>query len=194
MIFENSLQSCCRECRSECWLICWRVLAPRLQPVTGNVQSGALSCCTPDLLLPRQTLSVQQGSDSSLYRSHLSLFFLNEDSQILLGSIESSLWREGSELCFLISLSGYSPPFIFLNVIWYLNITCEIYINECLCCVFLNIEHKDFPGGPVVRNLPASAGDTGSIPGLGRFNMLWGNWAWVPKLLKPAHPGACAPQ
>lgn len=56
MIFENSLQSCCRECGSECWLICWRVLAPRLQPVTGNVQSGALSCCTPDLLLLRQTL------------------------------------------------------------------------------------------------------------------------------------------
>ena len=25
----------------------------------------------------------------------------------------------------------------------------------------------DFPGGPVVRNLPASAGDTGLIPGLG---------------------------
>ena len=27
----------------------------------------------------------------------------------------------------------------------------------------------DFPGGPVVKNLPANAGDTGSIPGLGRF-------------------------
>ena len=27
----------------------------------------------------------------------------------------------------------------------------------------------DFPGGPVVKNLPADAGDTGSIPGLGRF-------------------------
>ena len=23
----------------------------------------------------------------------------------------------------------------------------------------------DFPGGPVVKNLPANAGDTGSIPG-----------------------------
>ena len=31
--------------------------------------------------------------------------------------------------------------------------------------------HLDFPGGSVVKNLPASAGDTGdigSIPGLGR--------------------------
>ena len=28
----------------------------------------------------------------------------------------------------------------------------------------------DFPGGPVVKNLPARSGDTGSIPGLGRFH------------------------
>jgi len=27
---------------------------------------------------------------------------------------------------------------------------------------------KDFPGGTVVKNLPANAGDTGSIPGLRR--------------------------
>ena len=31
----------------------------------------------------------------------------------------------------------------------------------------------DFPGGPVVKNLPANAGDTGSIPGPGRSHMLW---------------------
>ena len=29
----------------------------------------------------------------------------------------------------------------------------------------------DFPGGAVVKNLPANAGDTGSIPGLGRSHM-----------------------
>ena len=28
-----------------------------------------------------------------------------------------------------------------------------------------------FPGGAVVENLPANAGDTGSSPGLGRFHM-----------------------
>ena len=33
----------------------------------------------------------------------------------------------------------------------------------------------DFPGGPVVKNLPAGAGDTGLIPGLGRFHVLQGN-------------------
>ena len=26
----------------------------------------------------------------------------------------------------------------------------------------------DFPGGSVVKNLPANAGDVGSVPGLGR--------------------------
>ena len=29
----------------------------------------------------------------------------------------------------------------------------------------------DFPGGAVVKNLPASAGDTGSSPGPGRSHM-----------------------
>ena len=32
---------------------------------------------------------------------------------------------------------------------------------------------RDFPGGPVVANLPASAGDVGSIPGLGGAHRLW---------------------
>jgi len=30
------------------------------------------------------------------------------------------------------------------------------------------IEHLGFPSGSAVKNLPASAGDTGLIPGLGR--------------------------
>ena len=29
--------------------------------------------------------------------------------------------------------------------------------------------YMDFTGGSVVQNLPANAGDTGSIPGSGRF-------------------------
>ena len=42
----------------------------------------------------------------------------------------------------------------------------------------------DFPGGPVVNNLPANGGDTGSIPGPGRVHMPWGNCA--PQLLSPS--------
>ena len=33
----------------------------------------------------------------------------------------------------------------------------------------------DFPGGTIYKNLPANAGDMGSIPGLGRFHMPRGN-------------------
>ena len=40
-----------------------------------------------------------------------------------------------------------------------------------------------FPGGAVVENPPASAGDTGSSPGLGRFHMPRSNWAREPQLL-----------
>ena len=57
----------------------------------------------------------------------------------------------------------------------------------------------DFPGGLVIKNLPANAGDTGSIPGPGRSHMpvvpqapsqcsrvcsakgmqsQWESWAW----------------
>ena len=34
---------------------------------------------------------------------------------------------------------------------------------------------QGFPGGAVVENLPANAGDTGSNPGLGRSHMPWSN-------------------
>ena len=37
------------------------------------------------------------------------------------------------------------------------------------------LEEWDFPGGVVVKNPPANAGDTGSIPGPGRSHMLWSN-------------------
>ena len=35
----------------------------------------------------------------------------------------------------------------------------------------------NFPGGALVRNPPAIAGDTGSIPGLGRSHVPWSNKA-----------------
>ena len=36
-------------------------------------------------------------------------------------------------------------------------------------------KHRDFPGGAVVKNLPANAEDTGSSPGVGRCHMPWSN-------------------
>ena len=42
---------------------------------------------------------------------------------------------------------------------------------------------EGFPGGAVVENLPANAGDAGSSPGLGRSHMPRSNWAREPQLL-----------
>ena len=44
--------------------------------------------------------------------------------------------------------------------------------REFLMANFLkNKGYQDFPGGAVVKNPPANAGDAGSIPGLGRSHM-----------------------
>ena len=39
----------------------------------------------------------------------------------------------------------------------------------------LKRDDEGFPGGAVVENLPANAGDTGLSPGLGRSHMPWSN-------------------
>ena len=51
----------------------------------------------------------------------------------------------------------------------------------------IKINMLGFPGGSVVENLPANAGETGSIPGPGRSHMLQG---------KPVRHNylACAPE
>ena len=41
-------------------------------------------------------------------------------------------------------------------------------------CTEKNVD-LGFPGGAVVENLPANAGDTGLSPGLGRSHMPWSN-------------------
>ncbi|KAJ8794098.1 hypothetical protein J1605_019090 [Eschrichtius robustus] len=46
-------------------------------------------------------------------------------------------------------------------------------------------QSMDFPGGAVVKNPLASAGDTGSSPGLGRSHMLPSSEAHAPQLLSP---------
>ena len=50
-----------------------------------------------------------------------------------------------------------------------------------------------FPGGPVVNTLSANAGDTGSIPGLGRSYMLQSSWVLTPQLIN-LHSRAHDPQ
>ena len=47
----------------------------------------------------------------------------------------------------------------------------------------LKTKGRGFPGGAVVENLPATAGDTGSSPGLGGSHMPRSGWAREPRLL-----------
>ena len=67
--------------------------------------------------------------------------------------------------------------------IWKMGLT----LKFCLFRVF-----RGFPGGAVDKKLPANAGDTGLIPGLGGFHRLQSNYAHVPQL--PRCPRARAPQ
>ena len=52
-------------------------------------------------------------------------------------------------------------------------------LSDCLLVLSIylsNIKNVlDFPGGAVVKNLPANAGDTGSVPGPRRSHMLRSN-------------------
>ena len=51
-----------------------------------------------------------------------------------------------------------------------------------------------FPGGAVVGNLPASAADTGSSPGLGGSHMPRSGWAREPQLLSLRVWSLCSQQ
>ena len=62
--------------------------------------------------------------------------------------------------------------------------------------IYVNFKNRwwGFPDSPMVENLPANAGDMGSIRGQGRSHMLQSNQVPVPQLLKPKHPRAHAPK
>ena len=55
------------------------------------------------------------------------------------------------------------------NSLFSLKKKCIEHLECARLCVEVNkVIFLGFPGGSVVKNLPASAGDTGLIPGLGR--------------------------
>ena len=63
---------------------------------------------------------------------------------------------------------------------WPLLIGCSAAISKLWVSgnqlgLSLRMPIPGFSGGLVIKNLPANAGDTGSIPGLGRFHMLQGD-------------------
>ena len=70
----------------------------------------------------------------------------------------------------------------------------DVNILPCMLKVNRKQKHSwDFPGGSVVKTMPASAGDPGSIPDLGRSHMLRSSQAWVPQPLSLCvlEPGSC---
>ena len=56
-------------------------------------------------------------------------------------------------------MAGLNPPFF-----------SQEYIFIYLKCI-----ESYFPGGAVDKNWPANAGDSGLLPGPGRFHVPWGN-------------------
>ena len=56
-------------------------------------------------------------------------------------------------------------------------------LYKLTCKLVHNKYSEGLPGGAVVENLPANAGNTGSSPGLGRSHMPRSNWAREPQLL-----------
>ena len=83
-------------------------------------------------------------------------------------------------------------PYILTNflkgsmILWewrYQSLLKTFIIRHLFLVWLLKIMLQGFPGGAVVENLPASAGDTGSSPGLGGSHVPWSNWAREPQLL-----------
>ena len=83
------------------------------------------------------------------------------------------------------SLPSHDMQFLGVALGLHLLIQYLIYSYMCppLCQRQLRNGLWGFPGGTVVENLPANAGDTGSSPGLGGSHMPRSSWAREPQLL-----------
>ena len=84
----------------------------------------------------------------------------------------------------------YSPTHVTLKI--FLKYMCRFFLPDFHLLIHryhrlqsFQFKNSDwgFPGGAVVENLPANAGDTGSSPGLGRSHMPRSSWACEPQLL-----------
>ena len=80
----------------------------------------------------------------------------------------------------------YPPPPIYLSIHTPIYPIIQPSNNQTLDQQSIKTStSRDFPGGAMVKNLLASAGDTGSSPGPGKPHMPQSNKARAPQLLKP---------
>ena len=126
------------------------------------------------LLLP--TLQLQNYSSLWMitYQENCTVHFVLEQ-------MEHWLWLDG----FLVLLRASKTSLLNMSVhtvsstekCW-LAIKCHLTLTT-FCRMWLTLSatlecmQLGFPGGSVVENLPANAGDTGSIPGPGGYHMPW---------------------
>ena len=90
------------------------------------------------------------------------------------------MWKAGLNKALKISLQVLSATFLYLMCFVYGEFP-SWFKQQNLLLMSAFMEHtwknmiernaEGFPGGIVVKNLPANAGDTGSSPGLGRSHM-----------------------
>ena len=64
-----------------------------------------------------------------------------------------------------------------------IKVTMRYHLIHVRRAIIKKSTNRGFPGGAVVENLPANAGDTGSSPGLGRSHIPQSDWAREPQLL-----------
>ena len=87
----------------------------------------------------------------------------------------SRFYMESCLLKMLISNPTFKNTAWAYKIICWPNMTCVRPEPHFLQSYFQNDQAGEFPGGAVVKNLPANAGDARSIPGPQRSHMPWSN-------------------
>ena len=165
----------------------------------GKVYSHNLGLSLPDSLLSGSQLSYFQ---VAMTTPPLSFCNPGEKDNIFHNRASAVLGQATTAECFRVKATKTDN----LPHLQSLLSDSPLLYKTCLRFFSLSKTIKRFPGGTVVKNPPASTGDTDSIPDSGRPHMLWSNSPYAPQpsglcsraqepqLLKPAHPRACAPQ
>ena len=154
-----------------CWAsltvtISWSLL--KLMSVESVIPSNHLILCHPFHLLPSIFPSIRVFSNDSVLHIR---------------------WPKYWSFSFSISPSNEYSELISFRMDWFDLLAVQrtlksLQINPPMTWSIPNSlkDCGDFPGGPLVKNPPANAGDTGSIPCQGHFHMQWSNRAHSPQL------------